>query len=119
MREVVAKDGVTFPNGEMIPKGAWLALLAMAIHYDERFYPNPEQYDPFRFVPDGAKGTKAIDTSVTMPKLAGSDHVSPQEPQQRILPTSLSSATPTFLGFGYGRHSWYDVILPDPVSAWH
>ena len=109
MREVVKKDGVTFPNGEIVPKGAWLAIPAVAIHYDERFYPSPEKYDPFRFAPGGAKGIEAVDPTATTPKSPESEPVSAQEPKQRILPTSLSSASPTFLGFGYGRHSWYVV----------
>ena len=110
MREVVKKDGVQFPNGETIPKGAWLAAPAVAIHFDERFYPNPEKYDPFRFVPDGLKGTDTVDPTATTPMLAESDPVSPQGLKQRIMSTSLSSASPTFLGFGYGRHSWYVAI---------
>ena len=111
VREVLKKDGVQFPNGETLPKGAWLAAPAVAIHYDERFYPNPEKYDPFRFVPDGLRGADTVDPTATTLKLAESDPVSPQEPKQRILSTSLSSASPTFLGFGYGRHSWYVAIV--------
>ena len=121
MREVVKKDGVQFPNGQIVPKGAWLAIPAVAIHYDERFYSSPEKYDPFRFVPDGAKGIEeTVDPTTTIPKSAESDPVSSsQETKQRILSTNLSSASPTFLGFGYGRHSWYVTIrCPNPMSAW-
>lgn len=115
MREVVKKDGVQFPNGQIVPKGAWVSLPAAAIHYDGRFYPSPEKYDPFRFAPENAQGPETIDPTANTPKLAESDHVSPQEPK-RGLSTSLSSASPTFLAFGYGRHSWYvhhpDLHLP-------
>ena len=103
MREVVKKGGVQFPNGQTVPKGAWLAMPAVAIHYDEKFYPEPETYKPFRFVPDAPKA--AVDTAL----LEVED--SPKESQYKVLSTSLSSASPTFLGFGYGRHSWYVLEL--------
>ena len=113
MREVVKKEGVQFPNGQTVPKGAWLAIPAVAIHYDEKFYPNSEKYEPFRFVPDDAKDTAMVDPTAKALKTAEGDPVIPKESQYRVLSTSLSSASPTFLGFGYGRHSWC-VHYPDP-----
>ena len=108
MREVVKKDGVQFPNGQTVPKGAWLAIPAVAIHYDEKFYPNPETYEPFRFAPaDSAKGTAMVDATAIASKTAEGESVVPKDSQYRVLSTSLSSASPTFLAFGYGRHSWY------------
>lgn len=112
MREVVKKDGVRFPNGQTVPKGAWLATPAVTIHYDERFYPDPEKYDPFRFTPHPTQDTEAIDPTANTQTIAESHHITtPPDPKHRGLSTSLSTATPTFLGFGYGRHSWY--VLPN------
>lgn len=109
MREVLKKDGIQFPNGEVVPQGAWLAIPAVAIHYDERFYPSPETYDPFRFAPATAKNTEMVDPATSMLQAAESDAARLQEPKQGLT-TSLSSASPTFLGFGYGRHSWYGPL---------
>ncbi|CAF9929272.1 MAG: hypothetical protein HETSPECPRED_007328 [Heterodermia speciosa] len=111
MREVVKKGGVQFPNGQTVPKGAWLAMPAVAIHYDEKFYPEPETYKPFRFVPDAPKA--AVDTAL----LEVED--SPKESQYKVLSTSLSSASPTFLGFGYGRHSWSSVRFQSVDDSAH
>ena len=99
MREVVQRGGVRFPGGEIVPQGAWVSIPAAAIHYDERSYPDPEKYDPFLFTPDRAKDAETVDPGT--PKIAESD------PKHRGLSTSLSTASPIFLGFGYGRHSWY------------
>ena len=116
MREVVKKDGVQFPNGQTVPKGAWLAIPAVAIHYDESFYPNPEKYDPFRFAPDNAKDIAMVDPTAETLKTAENDAIVPKESQYKVLSTSISSASPTFLAFGYGRHSWCvhypDLYLP-------
>ena len=106
MREVVKENGVQFPDGQIVPKGAWLAIPAVGIHYDERFYPSPETYDPFRFVPDSAKDAETAGPTANVLKPAGGDLAQAQEPKHRGLSTTLSTASPTFLGFGYGRHSW-------------
>ena len=102
MREVVKKDGVRFPNGQMVPRGAWLAAPAVAIHYDERFFPDPEKYAPFRFTPRTAQEPAPTATAQTI-----ATESQPPDPKPRGLSTNLSTASPTFLGFGYGRHSWY------------
>ena len=49
VREVIADDGITLPSGHLIPKGAWMCAGAVGLHHDSRFYPKPEEYDPFRF----------------------------------------------------------------------
>ena len=157
MREVVKKGGVQFPNGQTVPQGAWLAIPAVAIHYDESFYPNSQKYDPFRFVPDTAKptapntktnakptakpnakgpsvegetvedetvngipvkgengtkveGEQVEDETVNGIPVKGETRTKIEgEGQYRVLSTSISSASPTFLAFGYGRHSWYVI----------
>lgn len=49
MQEVLNKDGVDLPNGLHLPQRAWLGVSMMDIHTDERYYPDPHTYDPFRF----------------------------------------------------------------------
>ena len=118
MREVVKKGGVQFPNGQTVPQGAWLAIPAVAIHYDESFYPNSGKYDPFRFVPDTAKGTEIVDAAANTLREIEADSAPSKASQYKVLSTSISSASPTFLAFGYGRHSWCvdssDLHLPAP-----
>ena len=73
----------TFSNGVTIPAGTLIAVPSGAIHKDGEIYPNPEEFDGFRFVKlrelneDNMARHQAFSTST--------DHLS----------------------FGYGRHAWY------------
>jgi cytochrome P450 len=39
-------------DGHRIPKGAWVVIPIDALHHDERFWPDPEVFDPERFMPE-------------------------------------------------------------------
>jgi cytochrome P450 len=41
--------------GERIPKGATVIVPVHRIHHDERFWPDPESFDPRRFMPGAGK----------------------------------------------------------------
>ncbi len=43
-------------DGHKIPKGATVYIPVDKIHHDERFWPDPDVYDPSRFMPGAAKG---------------------------------------------------------------
>lgn len=43
-------------DGHRIPKGATVIVPIHAIHHDPRFWPDPEVYDPSRFLPENARG---------------------------------------------------------------
>ncbi|KAJ5320296.1 hypothetical protein PENANT_c010G04360 [Penicillium antarcticum] len=75
-RQVMPKDGVTLPNGQNIPQGAWLGFPVPAIQNDSRYYNEPDVYTPFRFLP--TETTKR---------------------------TMLVTTSDTFLPFGHARHS--------------
>ena len=103
LREVIQKDGLDMPNGQHIPTGAWMAVPSVGVHYDEKFYPKPQLYNPFRFVPPAVEAPAQIE-----------DGADSREPNGDVLTTSiprkhegLSTASETYLAFGYGRHSWY------------
>ena len=49
MKEVVQPNGITLPGGQEVPFGAWLGVSISGISQDERYYPDPHKYDPFRF----------------------------------------------------------------------
>ncbi|KAF9244527.1 cytochrome P450 [Melanogaster broomeanus] len=44
-----AMDDITFSNGTTIPTGTLLAVAAVPMHLDDRFYSNASEFDPFRF----------------------------------------------------------------------
>ena len=89
-RQVMPKEGVTLPNGQNIPQGAWIALPVPAIQNDSRYYDEPDVYSPFRFLP--TETTKR---------------------------TMLVTTSNTFLPFGHARHSWYVTcyqLAPRPMK---
>ena len=96
IRQVLQRRGIDLPDGHHIPQGAWLAAPLVGIHHDERFYTNPEKYEPFRF----AKAAKETSSDAKMDAFQTEKAAQPPNLQ------GLSTATDSFLAFGYGRHSW-------------
>ncbi len=52
-RKALADDEI---NGFHIPAGSSLMVLITMIHRDPKLWPNPEGYDPGRFLPENSKG---------------------------------------------------------------
>ena len=73
----------TFSNGVTVPAGTLVSVPASATHSDERIYPNPNEFDGFRF----AKLRESKDEKVT----------------SKYQSVSVSSE---HLAFGLGRYSW-------------
>lgn len=88
LRAVTAKDGVTLPDGTHVPQGTWIGVPVEAVHFDDRFYERPFEYNPFRFVKTG-------------PGVS--------EGGQRLEATDISDK---FLGWSYGRYPWYTALRP-------
>ena len=72
----------TFSNGVTVPAGTLVAVPANATHRDENIYPNPEEFDGFRFekLRESEGGVAGRHQSVS----TSNDH----------------------LAFGLGRHTW-------------
>ena len=51
-RTAIADDEI---DGHRIPKGSTVIIPIHTIHHDERFWPEPEVYDPSRFLGDAPK----------------------------------------------------------------
>ena len=81
-REVVPEEGVFAPDGTHLPQGTWVCVSNMDIYLDDRFYEDPNTFNPYRFLNTTATGE-------VMPK------------------AMLSTASPSFLAFGYGDYVWY------------
>lgn len=43
-------------GGHRIPRGATVIIPVYSVHHDERFWPEPEVFDPSRFLPENSKG---------------------------------------------------------------
>jgi cytochrome P450 len=52
-RECVQDDEI---DGHRIPKGATVVIPVHHIHHDERYWPDPEVFDPSRFLPENVRG---------------------------------------------------------------
>ncbi|XXH04100.1 hypothetical protein Hte_010511 [Hypoxylon texense] len=88
-KEVVRKGGLDLPDGTHIPQGAWLGVPVLGVHWDARFYPDPETYDPYRYV-----------------KLRRERERGPGEDSVPSKDLDAGKPSSTYLGFGYGRHAW-------------
>lgn len=90
LRHVISHNGVTLPDGNHLPNGTAVGVPSAAIHRDEKFYPNPDEYDAFRFVTAAKAKENMVRASGAMP--------------EGKLSTPLTSDT--FLPFSHGRGAW-------------
>ncbi|KAM0186729.1 hypothetical protein ACHAPI_011580 [Fusarium lateritium] len=84
LREVVAKDGVTFPSGTHVPKGLRIGVPGYSVHQDSEVYTDPNTYVPLRFYDARQNETDEYVKSA-----------------RNALPT----ATKDFLAWGLGRNA--------------
>jgi cytochrome P450 len=52
-RQTIGPDEI---GGYFIPAGAGVSLITMNVHYDPRFWAEPEKFDPERFTPERSEG---------------------------------------------------------------
>ncbi|KZT50820.1 cytochrome P450 [Calocera cornea HHB12733] len=77
-----AVKSVTLSDGTHIPAGAHVAMNLWSIHHDPEIYPDPEEFDPFRFSRKVEDGESAVKHAFT-------------------------TASSEFLLWGGGAHVWY------------
>lgn len=96
LREVMPRDGVTLPDGNRIPQGAWLGTPQRSVHMDERFYSNAVRYEPFRFVRQGQETEGSTSKNERLSEKAS-------EYRKNV---NLPSTSDVFMAWGHGRHAW-------------
>ena len=86
-----AMKDFTFSDGTFIPKGTIIGVPTGSLHHDEKFYKNPNVFQPFRFAErheEGSDGTK-----------------------HQLVSTAIE-----YLAFGHGKHAWYGVFISSSVT---
>lgn len=91
LRKVIAKDGVTTPDGVHLPHGANVAIPTYGIHRDEKNYENPAFFDALRYI----KQKDVIDAT----REDGDDSFI------KKANLSMVSTSATFHPWGHGRHA--------------
>jgi cytochrome P450 len=91
VRKVVARNGITTPEGLHIPFGANIAVSAYGTHNDENNYIDPAVYDALRFV----KQRDLIDAAE---ERADNDYIKKAN-------FAMVSTSPEYQPFGHGRHA--------------
>jgi cytochrome P450 len=86
-RTVVAKEGVTTPDGLHIKRGNTIAVPALPVHHDPNIYYEPNSFVPFRFL-----------------RPTGEDSQQQQGQDRKTRSTNTVDTSLTFLSFGHGRH---------------
>ena len=90
LREVIHPNGLDLPSGEHLSRGTWVAVPPISIHHDANFYLRLHNYEPFRFVRQMAPNIDSLDC---------------QKAATFRKPETAATASDTYLGFGFGRHS--------------
>lgn len=86
-RTVVAKEGITTPDGIHVKPGNTIAVPALPVHHDPTVYHNPDSFTPFRFL-----------------RPTGEDSQQLQGEDRKTRSTNTVDTSLTFLSFGHGRH---------------
>ncbi|KAG8821776.1 hypothetical protein FRC17_009736 [Serendipita sp. 399] len=77
-----------FSNGVSVPVGATVGIHQYATHRDENYYPNPMEFNGFRFV-DGNKAAGGLN----------------EEGKGGLKNRSMYAVSRSYLAFSYGRHA--------------
>lgn len=86
-RTVVAKDGITTPDGLYLKRGNIVGVPALPVHHDPTIYHDPNSFVPFRFL-----------------RPTGEDMQQRQSEDRKTRSTNTVDTSLTFLSFGHGRH---------------
>ena len=90
------EKGVTLPDGNRIPQGAWLETPQRSVHMDERFHSDPMGYEPFRFDRSGPQTQESFSKSEGLSEKASEYRKS----------VNLPTTSDIFMTWGHGRHAW-------------
>ena len=76
------KKDYTFSDGTFVPRGTYIGASAYSTHMEEKTYPDPEQFDPFRY------------------------SEMREEDEKEVTKHQMVATSPDYLTFGLGKHAW-------------
>jgi cytochrome P450 len=91
-------------DGHRIPRGATVIIPVHAIHHDERWWPDPETFDPTRFLPENTRGRHR---SAYLPFGGG---------RRVCIGTSFALMETTLITAMLSRQFTFDVVPGHPVE---
>jgi len=101
----MSPNGITNKaEGWTAPHNAHIGVDMHSVQHDPDIYPNPEEYDAFRFSRPREEFEK---------RNGESGDAGDEADILRLKNTGLITTGDTFLPFGHGRHAWFvKAILP-------
>ena len=81
-----AMKDFTFSDGTFIPKGTLIGVAARCVHHDEKFYENPNVFEPFRFA-------------------------EMHKEDREVVKYQYVSTAVDYLSFGHGKNAWCVVFI--------
>ena len=109
-RKVMKKDGIhNAEEGWTAPAGAHILTDVHSVHRDPEIYPNPDEYDAFRF----SRPREEFEARMKKASAGGESGAGvavDEKEKLKFSSNSLVATSDTFMGFGLGKHAWYDEI---------
>lgn len=93
----IATDDVSLPDGTLIPAGYQVSVDLRAVHFNPDVYPNPNQFDAFRF----SKLRESEDSDIKHGFTTVGNDVRPFSFSLSLNDSKIGQ----FLPFGVGRHT--------------
>lgn len=92
------RQDIEFDDGIRLPTGTKIGIPAYSLHIDDTIYPNPLEFDPFRFAREREeRGTQQPSSGTEV----GDDDELKEPPKAQ--PTPLVALADTWFGWGAGR----------------
>ena len=102
--QVSTPGGLNFGDSIHVPEGARIGIPMYSIHHDDKFYPNAQRYNAFRF----SKPRELYEAEIAAMKTPDDDGAAEKKDLRKVLELknqSMVTVGDTFLQFGHGKHA--------------
>ena len=109
-RKVVVPGGIQVPGQSAawtMPQGAYVSVDSWSVQHDPEIYPNPYQFDAFRFSRMREEGAEEMKVEENGAPVAAGDEKNKTEEILKMKNLGMITTSDVFLSFGHGKHAWY------------